>query len=416
MTDTNLSNHQAQYFWLTAITLFTFGFIGSLGHGFAVLFVFAFLVFDGKKIWASRINYRVLTVYLALSGVWYVLVLRSLPITPWSDLVAAAAPMFPIAFVGLLILLSAQASFKIAPKALGNIACASVIGIYLVILILDLLPSGHALKSYHQPRLSLFSGNAIPFSTVSLSLSVMCLLGWHSRTRTLRVFALGCALAGAYAAIILSGSRGPAIALVLISPLIAWHLTRSKIWASALCGAFIVSACAVLMLQHLDIININFLHRITSGIETLITGENVNNSNYYRMHMWIASLSAIGDAPLFGFGLTERFEAIRPHLIEGVDGAYSHPHNDVFASAVSGGVFAGVAAALALLSPIVAWRLINRDNQDAFFLATVVAIIIFVAGSVNTIFFNDVASSWLAVSTFLVCCMGTPKPVVSPLG
>ena len=50
---------------------------------------------------------------------------------------------------------------------------------------------------------------------------------------------------------------------------------------------------------------------------------------------------AITDAPIFGYGITEKMSAIRPHLTISINPNFSHPHNDIFAGTIGGEFWQG---------------------------------------------------------------------------
>ena len=57
------------------------------------------------------------------------------------------------------------------------------------------------------------------------------------------------------------------------------------------------------------------------------------------MVLWI---KAFVEAPIFGHGVTERFMAMKHHL-KNEEINYTHPHNDVIAGFISGGILGGIA-------------------------------------------------------------------------
>ena len=83
--------------------------------------------------------------------------------------------MLPLPIIGLMILLCKYEVFRISTE---NVAFFSKISICLACLLYYLLLAGlgehYGLAKYYGGRLSLFSGNAIPFSTTSLGITVFC--------------------------------------------------------------------------------------------------------------------------------------------------------------------------------------------------------------------------------------------------
>lgn len=392
------------YIWLVCTALVTYGFFGSLGHLFAVLLVVAILVLDWRRIWRNKAPKDAVMLYLGLSAVFYILLVRSIPSTSWEDLVFAVSPILPIAFVGLSILLSAKIDFRISPKEVSTCACVGILAVYGVFYILDALPSGHEIKSLGMrsgARISLFTGNPIPFSTIVGGLSLLAVLGWHDRSVTGRVISILCAVIGVYAATIWAGSRGATLGFMLASPFIVLHVTQSKKWTYAFIGGLAVILTALVVAQMNGLVNSSLLSRIIRGTQTIASHENIDRSNYFRMNMWVASIKAIGDAPLLGYGISERFWAIHPHLPEGLNFKFSHSHNDIFGSGVSGGLL-GLLAALVSFFVMPLYVMYFRETSvDRRFLAFSITPFILVIASSNTVYFNDAACSFYAFSVVL---------------
>ena len=94
--------------------------------------------------------------------------------------------------------------------------------------------------------------------------------------------------------------------------------------------------------------------------------------------------------------------AIVPNLPSGFSHKFSHPHNDILASIIGAGFIGGVLSIFCILSPLLAAYLSAEDRPIKFCLAVPIVINIFCSANVNTVFFNDISSAWLAFSTFLI--------------
>ena len=81
---------------------------------------------------------------------------------------------------------------------------------------------------------------------------------------------------------------------------------------------------------------------------------------------------------------------------------YTHPHNDVIAGFISGGVLGGFAALISLISGLSASILAPNRNTTKLYLALMLSCSTMVTGNVSTILFNDICSAWLAFSTYLI--------------
>ena len=116
------------------------------------------------------------------------------------------------------------------------------------------------------------------------------------------------------------------------------------------------------------------------------------------MVRWIKSFF---EAPILGYGITERFIALKPYL-KNSDINYTHPHNDIIAGLVSSGIFGGIAVSILLMSAVSAAILAPIWSYTKFYFALIISCSAMVTGSVSTILFNDVSSAWLVVSTYLI--------------
>ena len=117
--------------------------------------------------------------------------------------------------------------------------------------------------------------------------------------------------------------------------------------------------------------------------------------------MWSAGLQAFFEAPIFGYGITERFAALKPYLINS-EINYTHPHNDIIAGLISCGIFGGIAVLVSLMSAISAAILAPLWSYTKFYFALMISCSAMVTGSVSTVLFNDISSAWLVFSTYLI--------------
>ena len=206
-------------------------------------------------------------------------------------------------------------------------------------------------------------------------------------------------------ALYLANSRGTILAFVLSTPFIAWFILRSLKYSIVLVVVGIAITYLVIKLQISGLIDNDHLYRIIKGVITLTTGVAIDNSSFERIELWSASLIVVSKNPILGYGLPERFSAILPVLGENFPYRYSHPHNDILASAISAGLFGGLLGLISIVSPLWAWILTKRNSSSAMFLGITFSVIFFTSASFNTVFFNDITSAWLAFSTFLICCI-----------
>ena len=128
-----------------------------------------------------------------------------------------------------------------------------------------------------------------------------------------------------------------------------------------------------------------------------------------KVDMWKASLKAIREVPLFGYDVSNRFAAIKPYLTEVFEKKFTHSHNDVLGSITSVGLIGGPLSIISLLTPTLAALLSNSHKRTKLFIGITITISVFCTAGVNTVFFNDVTSAWLAFASFLIWNMKFSK-------
>ena len=145
----------------------------------------------------------------------------------------------------------------------------------------------------------------------------------------------------------------------------------------------------------------SYLTRIQNGFTTFsnLSGEDAAIAD--RLEMWSAATRAIREAPIFGYNITERFEALKPYLRNSVTQS-THPHNDILASFISSGFLGGLAAVCSLVSGFLASLFTrNRSSEKKYFGLMLTFSTLFTA-NVSTVLFNDITCAWLAFSTYLI--------------
>ena len=144
-----------------------------------------------------------------------------------------------------------------------------------------------------------------------------------------------------------------------------------------------------------------YFDRIKNGLDTLILLKSTDSSVWQRLEMWSAAIKAISDNPLLGYGIHERFLALRPHLHSSVPN-YSHPHNDIFAGILANGILGGFTVLISLISGLIAALLTPKWYSEKLYYGLMFSCSSIVTASVSTILFNDISSAWLAFSTYLI--------------
>ena len=397
-----MKTKQNIYYLLVLLTLISFGFFGSLSHLFSLTLITIMCVEYIRSDKEDTNSYRVSLFYLALSGCFFLFFLTSLFRSELRILFDSLGPMLPIPIIGLLLIFHNGTKIKLTSKKLSQFSQISIFFLSAIYVLLKIFASAdNGLHSFHTGRLTLFSGNPIPFSFCVLGVSIFCLADWRHSNKKNKLIAFLLFLFGAYVAGFLSGTRGTLLALLLISPIIIFHLLEKSmlrllfIIISALVIFFIFQANFDSSLEGI------YINRIKDGLETLIFLENRNDSIWQRLDMWSAAISAFSKAPIFGHGIAERFAALKPYLKD-PNIQYTHPHNDIFAGLISNGVIGGILVLASLMSGFVAAISAPNRNSTKLYFGLMMSCLVMVTGSVSTVLFNDISSAWLAFSTYLI--------------
>ena len=234
-----------------------------------------------------------------------------------------------------------------------------------------------------------------------LGISIFCLANWINSSNKGKICAFVCFLTGAYFAGYLSGTRGTLLSIVVIMPVVTFYLTGNIRHCIIL--ILILTLLSVLLVKIFTSIDFErlYLSRIINGFNTILFLNNDDSSISQRIDMWYASLQAIFDAPVFGYGITERFNALKPFL-HGSSIEYSHPHNDTLAASIASGILGGITALISLLSILLAGIMAPQRNFEKLLLSLMISVPTLITANVSTIFFNDITSAWLAFSTYLI--------------
>ncbi len=202
------------------------------------------------------------------------------------------------------------------------------------------------------------------------------------------VFLLGPVMAAF--AVILTGSRGPALAVLGMTVVgfgfLAWHWRKSRlIWA--LFAGVIIAGFLVWFFLHgtpeFERIAQSFLNA-PAILADVNTGLDVE-----RSALITGSIGAYFDAPILGHGFTQMMSSIIPHLSPDVVGVanYEHLHSDLADFGVSGGVFGLAALAALLLSPFAAAQRLRGTTafRGVVYLSIMVGFGTFLLGLTNAV-------------------------------
>ncbi len=387
---------------LICLTLVSFGFFGSLSHIFILALILSnFIIYIQTYKKRSTQEYAI-PLFFALTGCFFLFLIGGIFRNHSENLMTSLSPMFPIPLIGLLIIFQGSTGFKLSSKQVANFSQISVVFSLLVYLLLSTSsdPESYFYR-FHTGRLYLFSGNPIPFSFSLLGVSLFCLVDWRNSESKGKIIAVCCFFIGIYFSVFLSSTRGALLSLLIITPIIIFYLSNKFLLTLTITLGVALIGILIFYLSLLGFIEHRYLDNIKNGLQTLTLMNESEGSVLHRLIMWSAAIEAISDAPLIGHGITQRFSALKPYLQNSVP-SHSHPHNDIFASIISTGIFGAIAAFISLISGFIASLLSPIWSSEKLYFGIMISSLTLVTASVSTVFFNDITSAWLAFSTYLV--------------
>lgn len=257
--------------------------------------------------------------------------------------VANFAPflLFPVLAAGL--------SRFSSPKAAIHVANLALVGS-----VISLLAASYQVFGMGMPRAAGIWSDEIWSAAAALTQGFVALIGVRAQKgRSKWIYLLGPLFA--MATVLLSGSRGPMLAipvLVLVSCFAAFR----RPWV-----ALPIGACAIATLSTIGVllnpdIAARFESILTAGGQFGTGAQVTDVSSDTRLSMLKSAWAAFGQSPWIGYGWGGRMAAVSPYLngVEwGVSAQQFHLHNDMANFAVGAGLL-GVAAYLAILvAPVV---------------------------------------------------------------
>lgn len=387
---------------LILIALISFSFFGSLSHVFLLVLIILMFIEYKKPDKQNTKDLNNLLLFFIVSTCFFLFLFTSFFHSNLREGLTSLSPMLPIPIIGMLLIFHKGIYFKVTSKKLSQFSQISIFFLTAIYFLLKVFAGpDSSFHVFHTGRVTLFSGNPIPFSYCMIGISVFCLTNWRHSNKKDKLIAFILFLIGTYFAGILSGTRGTLFTLLLIAPIIIFHISSSLkttfviVFTSALFGIFIFQIGLAFNLENV------YFNRIKNGIDTLVLSENRDRSIWLRIDMWSAGLQAFFEAPIFGYGITERFAALKPYLINS-EINYTHPHNDIIAGLISCGIFGGIAVLVSLMSAVIAAILATMWSYTKFYFALMISCSALVTGSVSTVLFNDISSAWLVFSTYLI--------------
>lgn len=270
------------------------------------------------------------------------------------------------------------------------------------------LPLAFVQVEFYQIRASGGIGNALPFSMVCAMLASVSLLNTVSPRPRRQALGWAGFVAGIMC-VLLSQSRGvlpiPAIALVMLFALFPQKLRRFYNWKGAV----------LLVIGVVVVFAMGFKHsqRLIEMLGYFANDTGADESYTARIGLWKYASGLIAENPWLGYGVQNRSE-----LIEQAGYTFTHFHNGFITATVDAGLIGLIATLLMLFSPVlnVLRNPTTVARRKRLFMALLVPIGYFIAGSTNILFFQDIYDSLFLWLTLIVAVPLSQKVILLPPG
>ncbi|NBT32246.1 MAG: O-antigen ligase domain-containing protein, partial [Rhodobacteraceae bacterium] len=246
-------------------------------------------------------------------------------------------------------------------------------------------------------RLRLLAGNPLLFAAGFMTLGFISLLGWISRGAASQAAALGALVIAIETVFIWSLSRGAMLASLPIIFAAIWYIRprplRLFVFLIGLAASTVVLEYSGAYGSRLATMS----SRVSQGMTTVATGEAAaEKSTGNQMQLFSAGLEAWMARPVFGHGVSERYNAAVPYLKQDFGRNFSHLHNAFLTHLVGGGVVGLGLLLFMLVTPFLANHSCRKStgalSKDSRYFAWVVFLSLSGIGLSNLILNQDVSS------------------------
>ncbi|HET7411072.1 MAG TPA: O-antigen ligase family protein [Pararhizobium sp.] len=335
-------------------------------------------------------------VVVILLGYFLYFVLRGFFTPDWKGYGGAILSIAGFVYFVPLFLYLPPRLTGLSPLRVSQVATATLFVTFALGLVASLV--------FHADRVSLFAGNALPFSALVLVTSFVAPLGWHEKRPAGRLLAIIAVLLGLFTIAFLAKSRGPTAAwVVLLVPLLIYiggARRRTAIAVAAGLAAAVVAAIAAIAVFHDTVV----FARFSAPLQDLIsggTGGHVGAGISERLIMYRAGIEAFLAQPIFGYGPQNRFDGAIPFM-HGAHFWHHHLHNLFITHAVAGGIIAVLLLIAFLAIPLIIAYSASRRSADLTYMAWVLTLGTIGFGATNMISFYDLTVSFSLFNMLLL--------------
>ncbi|MCP8883169.1 O-antigen ligase family protein [Devosia sp. XJ19-1] len=271
---------------------------------------------------------------------------------------AAILILVPLWLAGPYAGLIAKAPARLlSPFWLGCMAAAGTLGAVLI--------AAYDVVFLQMRRGGFSVNNPIHLADLAVALGFLALVGLFSGHRWRFFFLLGPALA--LVAVLLSGSRGPLLALLVLSVLatiyyiiMIWRPSRATLLVVGLALAVAVMVAPFISFE----LGSGRQLRLVSLAQSVLSGEAADGSTNERLYMLRSAWGAFQASPIYGHGLIDY--TVSAAQFGPQDNPYrpsSHLHNDIADFAVIGGLTGLICYLLVLIAPLYGARRAGAEQR-----------------------------------------------------
>ncbi|QKV18767.1 O-antigen ligase family protein [Oricola thermophila] len=260
-------------------------------------------------------------------------------------------------------------------------------------------------------RPELFCGNANVFAAMAAlfgSIGTLNVMASSKRRRWLGVLAFFAMVF----CVVVSGRRTMWLALPFLSMVVMWaaaHALPRRVVLSGAAAAMVVMSIG--LFAGADMV-LDRVRAVGEDIAQMEEARNYDSSLGLRILLYRGAWEAIRHAPLAGYGVADRMEAVRAHVPEQYRHLvrFTHPHNAYLAAVVDAGVAGLVVLLVMLTAPVWLSLMAPRDASWSPRLAAgmIVTICYAVSGTAGIMFEHDLMDAAFVTLLVVIASSATP--------
>ncbi len=284
---------------------------------------------------------------------------------------------------------------------------------YLYLFPLDFELNGKTVAEYTKiyGRLSLFSGNPLPFSSMLVALSFFGIIGYSKKTILFRILTWVAIVSTALVIIFWSQSRGAQLQfliLLVISLIILWQDIVARNFKTNLIMLSILLVTLAFFTYSFNWENWLYLIESNSSLKRIYLGYHQifseNDQTHYsddsvktRIELYSTALRTFFDQPFFGFGHDRIYFEVQNRNDFFSNRSYTHLHNSLLNHLIAGGLVGLFIFLVFLFLPILIIFFSKEKNSENITFGVIIFCYSILAGMTNLYLWHDLLASFHGV-------------------